>query len=223
MAAQDFVPEWVAAISAAPHTEDVARSVVDMLLQLAADPHLRPSIPADVWSWLNERPSLPSICGGRYLGSGHDTVRTVRALDDIGILTSYLILVWSEWEPLDHGDGFAEMRMSIRQDFSGVGNGYCRAELRRLDYILGKLDRLSVRLDIRLGDEELWHDRLWHHSKDIESRYGLLKRVVREMDQKATGTLNCMPPNFKFLSLLTLMYLNRIPLHLHVYLPLPRP
>ena len=143
VAAQDLVPEWVAAISAAPHTEDVAGSVVDMLLHLAADPHLRPSIPVDVWSRLNERPSLPPACRGRYLGSGHDTVRTVLALDDIGVLTSYPILVWSEREPLDDGGGLAEMRRSIREDFSGVGNGYYREDfLQRLDYILGKLDRL---------------------------------------------------------------------------------
>ena len=216
MAAQDFVPEWVAAISAALPTEDVVGSVVDMLLQLAADPHLQSSIPADVWSWLNERPSLPSVCRGRYLGSGRDTVRTARAPDDIGILTSYLILVWSEWEPLDR-EGFTEMRISIRQDFSGVGNGYYRAELlQRLDYILGKLDRLSGRLDVRLGDEKLWYGILWHHSNNMESRYGVLKRVVQEVDQKTTGILNCMPPNLIFLDLLTLMDLNRIRLHLHV-------
>lgn len=110
MAAQDFVPEWVAAISAALPTEDVVGSVVDMLLQLAADPHLQSSIPADVWSWLNERPSLPSVCRGRYLGSGRDTVRAARAPDDIGILTSYLILACSEWEPLDR-ESFTEMRI----------------------------------------------------------------------------------------------------------------
>jgi hypothetical protein len=56
--AEDLISKWVAAVSVAPHTEEVAGSVVDTLLQIAANGDLRPSIPADVWLWLNERPSL---------------------------------------------------------------------------------------------------------------------------------------------------------------------
>jgi hypothetical protein len=35
---QDMVSKWVAATSVAPHTEEVARSVVDMLMQIADNP-----------------------------------------------------------------------------------------------------------------------------------------------------------------------------------------
>jgi hypothetical protein len=82
-------------------------------------------------------------------------VRTIRALNDIGILTSYLILTWSEWESLD-SDRFAEMQMSVREDFNGIGMGCHRAELiQRLDYILGELDRRSRRLDVNLEDDRV--------------------------------------------------------------------
>jgi len=85
-------------------------------------------MPADVWLWLNERPSLPPFCKGRRLGGDHDTIRTVRTLDDFGVLASYLIVIWPEWKPLDE-DGFSEMRMSVCEDFNGMGNGHHRAEL----------------------------------------------------------------------------------------------
>ena len=47
--AQDLIFKWVAGISVVPHTEELAESVVDTLLQIAANPHLRPSIPADIF------------------------------------------------------------------------------------------------------------------------------------------------------------------------------
>jgi hypothetical protein len=144
-----------------------------------------------------------------------DTVRTIRALNDIGILTSYLILTWSEWEPLD-SYRFAEMRMSVREDFNGIGMGCHRAELiQRLDYILGELDRRSRRLDVNLEDDELWHDKLGPFSGTMKDEYGQLKRILEEVDQEATEILNRM---FQlYLSRFTdLTDLHRIALHLHV-------
>jgi len=207
--AQDLISKLVAGISLVPHTEELAESVVDTLLQIAANPHLRPSIPAGLWLRLNERRSLPPICKGRRLGDNRDTVRTVRGLNDIGILTSYLIMIWSEWKPLD-GDGFVEMRTSVREDFDGVGsNGHHRAELiQRLDYILGELDRRSGGPDANLGDDKLWRDEVERHSPVMKDQYGELKRILQEVDQEATGTPNRMPPSFIFLSLLTLVDLQ---------------
>jgi hypothetical protein len=150
-------------------------------------------------------------------------VRTIRALNDIGILTSYLILTWSEWESLD-SDRFAEMRKSVREDFNGIGMGRHRAELiQRLDWILGELDRRSRRLDVNLEDDKLWHDKLGPCSGTMKDGYGELKRILEEVDQEATEILNCMFHNSIFLGLLTLTDLHRIPLHLHVCLPLPCP
>jgi hypothetical protein len=70
---QDVVSKWVAATSVAPHTEEVARNVVDTLMQIAHDPSLRQLIPAHVWLWLNERPSLPPVYKRRWLGGGFGT------------------------------------------------------------------------------------------------------------------------------------------------------
>jgi hypothetical protein len=206
---QGMVSKWVAATSVVPHTEEVARSVVDTLMQLAHNRNLRQLIPAHVWLWLNERPSLPPVYKRRWLGGNRDTVWTIRALNDVGILTSYLILTWSEWESLD-SDRFAEMRMSVREDFNGIGMGCHRVELiQRLDYILGELDRRSRRLDANLEDDELWHEELGPRSETMQDEYGQLKRILQEVEART-------PHSFIFPSLLTLMDLHRIPLHLHV-------
>jgi len=206
---QDLISKWMATISLVPYTEEVAEGVVDMLLQIAPNPHLRSFIPADLWLRLNERRSLPPVCKGRRLGDNRDTVRTVREFNDIGILTSYLIMIWSEWKPLD-GDGFAEMRTSVREDFDGVSsNGHHRAELiQRLDYILGELDRRSGGPDANLGDDKLWRNEIERHSPVMKDQYGELKRILQEVDQAATETPNCMSPSFIFLSLLTLVDLQ---------------
>jgi len=206
----------VAAISVAPRIEEVAQSVVDTLLQIAANLYLRPFIPPDVWLWLNERPPLPSVCEGRWLGDDRDIAWTVRTLDDIEILTSYFILVWSEWKPLS-SDGFVEMCVSIREDLNGIGMGCHRAELiRRLDYVLGELDRRAGRLDITLENDELWYDEIGPHSQAMKEKYGELKRILQEAEQEATEIPDRTPRSFIFLGLLIFMDVHRIPLDLYV-------
>ena len=76
--AQGLVSRWAARISAVPRTEEVAGSVVDTLLQIAANSDLLPFIPPDAWSWLNEQPFLPHDCRGLFSGCNRNTVRTVR-------------------------------------------------------------------------------------------------------------------------------------------------
>ena len=215
--AQDLISKWVAAISVVPHTEEVTENVVDTLLQISANPYLRSSIPADAWSWLDERPSLPPVCKGRRLGGDRDTVRTVRGLNK-GILASYLIMIWSEWKPLSD-DGFAEMRMSVREDFNGVGNGHHRAELiQRLGYVLDELGRLSGSPDTNLEGDKLWRDKVERHSPVMKDRYGELKRIL---DQETTEIFDCMCPCFILFSPLTLMDPHRMPLDPRVCLPSP--
>jgi len=167
---QDLIPKWVATISVAPRTEEVARDVVDALLQIAANPRLRPLIPADVWLWLNERPSLPSESKGRFVGGDRDIFRTVRGLNNIEVLTSYLTVVWL-W---DDDGGLAEMEMSVREDFGGIGAGCHRAELiQRVDYLLGEFSRFP-------------EDDRWYRTQEI-------KMILQEVDQEATEILNRMP------------------------------
>jgi hypothetical protein len=191
---QDVISKWVAATSVAPHTEEVARNVVDMLMQLVPNYYLKPLIPAHVWLWLNERPSLPPAYMRRWSGGDFDTIWTIRGLNDIGILTSYLLLTWSEWES-PGPSRFYEIRMSIREDFNGIGMGFHRAELiQRLDCILGGLDR---------GYE------LGSHLRTMKDEYGQLKRILQDVEART-------PHNFIFPGLLTLTDLYRIPLHFHV-------
>jgi hypothetical protein len=92
-----WVRRWACAASAAPDTERAAQSVVDTLLQIASKEELLPHIPVSIWSWLTKRPPLLAICLGRNVGTCAHVVRAVRALRDIEILKSYLLLVWSEW------------------------------------------------------------------------------------------------------------------------------
>ena len=208
--------EWLAAVSVAPRTEEVSRSVVITLLQIAASGDLLPFIPADIWLWFNERPSLPPTypADSRWK-SDRRIVRTIRGLNDTGILTSYLIMVWSERENI-YNDDYPEMRTSVREDFNGIGMGCHRAELiQRLDYVLGELDRRLARLD---AEKYLWRyeveDREMPEVK--REKYEELKRILQEADQEATEILNRMPRRPIFFDLLTLMDLRRIPLHLHV-------
>ena len=53
----DLVQWWAATTLAVPHTEDVAQSVVDTLLQIARRDELVWYIPTDLWSWLTKRSS----------------------------------------------------------------------------------------------------------------------------------------------------------------------
>jgi len=96
-AREDLIQRWAVAASEVRCTEEVAQSVVNTLLQIASQEELIPYIPADAWSWLAKRPSLPPICRGRDVGTRGHVVRAVRALKDIEALKSYFLLVWSEW------------------------------------------------------------------------------------------------------------------------------
>ena len=138
---EDLIPQWAAAALAVPYTAVVGQSVVDTLLHIASIDSLRPHIPVSIWAWLEKRPSLPPVCLGRSYGTKGDVVRHVRALRHIGILKSYLVLVWSEWGRIDQDGGLTEMQISIREDFSGIGMGRHREDLiKRLDFILRRLD-----------------------------------------------------------------------------------
>jgi hypothetical protein len=99
---EDLIQRWAAAASAISYTEDeeVVRSVVDVLLQIASRCKLLPHIPTETWSWLTKWPDLPSVYLGRRVGTCAHVVKAVRALKDIEILKSYFLLVWSNWSPL---------------------------------------------------------------------------------------------------------------------------
>jgi hypothetical protein len=71
-----------------------------------------------------------------------DVVLHVRELKDIEILKSYFLLIWSEWRSPALNRPSSEMKISIRDDFGGIGAEHHRKELvDRLDHILGQLDQ----------------------------------------------------------------------------------
>ena len=216
-ATQDLISEWLTAISVTPHTEEVARSVVIALLQIAANGDLWLSIPADVWLWFNERPSLPPPgSGDSWWKSDPGIVRTIRGLNNAEILASYLVMVWSKWEHIFNVD-YPEMRTSVQDGFRGIGMGCHRVELiQRLDYVLGELDRRSECLD---AERYLWrYEAEDHEVPEVKrEKYEELKKILQEANQEATEILNRMPHRIIFLNPLTLTELYRIPLHLRVF------
>ena len=132
-----IVTGWVNAV-ADTYTE-VGQSVVDTLLQIAANSFLQPYIPIGIWAWLKDLPPLPPICRGWSMGTRRDVVCGVRRLEDVEILESYFLLVWSEWSVI-YPEGSIEMCTAIREDLGGIGMGRHREVLiRRLDHVLGQL------------------------------------------------------------------------------------
>jgi len=171
-----FVRLWAAATRAVPYTHDLGPCVVDTLLLIASQDSLRSHIPADMWSWLNKRPVLPPTCAGGSQGTKRNVVQTVRRLGDIEILTSYLLLVWSEWNYL-YPDGLDEMCASIREDFGGIGIGQHRKDLlQHLSRVLGQLD-LGLGY-IRQHKQGLGEDDI----QSMKGQYGRLKEALLEVD-----------------------------------------
>ena len=175
----DLVQQWAAAVSVTPYTEGVAQSVVNVLLEVSSRPEFWPYITSDVWSWLKRRPSLPPVCAGRQFGTYSNNVNVVRGLKDPEVFKSYLVLVWSEWDPL-LDSGFNEMCVSIPQDFGGTGMGHHRADLiQRLDYVLGQLDR---GMDYLMQHTPGVDDYRFGRMKD---QYGKLRGILLEVNIEA--------------------------------------
>lgn len=180
---QHLVQPWAAAASVFPYTDEIGQSVIDTLLHIASQDSLRPHIPVDMWLWLNHRPAFPLVCWGRFQGTQREVIQTVRALGNIKILKSYMLLVWSERGYLGFL-GLHEMCASIQEDFSGIGMGGHREDLlRHLDHVLSQLD---------LGLGHLRRDEPSLNGGDIEYmkyEYGELKEVLLGVDREAVIAL----------------------------------
>ena len=147
---KNAVTQWAATALAVPYTEEVGQSVANTLLQIVHSDTLRPYIPIDIWPWLKRQPHLLPIHHGRQWINISNTTQAVQELNDIEILKSYLLLVWSEWGTLTPTE-LGMMFNLVREDFGGIGMGGHRADLsQRLDYILGQLDYIPGRLDERV-------------------------------------------------------------------------
>ena len=182
---EEMVATWASVVSAVPYSEKLGWSVVDTLLVLANEETLRPYIPIDIWALLKEQPSLPPVCPGRDLRNNRVLVHHVRELRDIDLLKSYFLLVWSEWNVFDNSDSeFAEIRVSIMEDFGGIEMLHHRAGLiERLDRVRGELDQ---------GLEHLKKYKPEFTEGFVlrgKARYGTLRAALLEVEQKAMGNL----------------------------------
>jgi len=134
---------WLTAASVVPYTDGVGQSVVDTLLQMASNYKLRSHIPTAAWPWLKRQPILGPNCQGLKCGTLSTVVLKIRNLQDIGLITSYLFVVWSEWSDLDDL-GCRWILHLIRGELCGTGAARYQAGLiQRLDYVLSQLGSRS--------------------------------------------------------------------------------
>jgi len=171
---------WAAAASEVDYTDEIGQSVVDTLLQIAC--WKSPPIPPGMWSWLNRRPYLPPVCSGRYWGSRQAVLKTVRELGDFEILTSYLLLVWSEWDFV-MPRGFDDMCASIQEDFGGEEMSQHRKDL--LQHLERVLRELELGLEhIRQHKPGLEEDRILLRQR----QYRRLEEILLEVDKEAVDS-----------------------------------
>jgi len=120
---------------------------------------------------------------GRSCGSSPDVVHHIRSLGDIELLKSYLLLVWSEWNPLLPA-GVPAMEIAIREDFFGTAMQRHREDLtERLDHILGLLDlgfEYPKQYERPMSEFDI---------RDMRIQYKQLNNVFLELDRSAMELL----------------------------------
>ena len=170
-----FSELWISAADTLEDMEGVCQAVVDVLLQMAFFHSVRPHIAPKAWSWLNKRPSLPPHCRGRLLCSiGSNVLPAVRARNDIELLTSYLVTMWSEWDCAGEW-AFEGMCQALREEFCGDDDEVRKRRkelLARLNSVLGEL-RKGLRY-LRVWHPDMHPDEL----RIIRERYEELKRIL---------------------------------------------
>ena len=137
------VARWAAAASTAPYSDEVGKSMVVTLYQIAFISFLRPHIPINTWRMLKTQPPLSIEGHGVREGCSRRVVTYIRALGDIDLLKSHFLLVWTEdWVP-SLGNTHI-MKASIREHFSGVEMAQQRKDLiNHLDNLLTAMYRMN--------------------------------------------------------------------------------
>ena len=117
-------------------------------------------------------------------------VRSIRQLNDVGVLKSYLLLLWSQRWPL-RPEGLSEMHACLSDDFSGIEMGHDRMDLIRM------LERFLERLDREQGSS----------GQKMKDQYFSLKEELVEEERKAsevlTGTHSRIIFSFDIFTLVT--------------------
>ena len=170
-----FTEHWISAADASEDIEGVCEAVVDVLLQMAFFHSVRTHITPRAWTWLNKRPSLPPRCRGRLLCSiGSNVLPAIRARNDIKLLTSYLVTMWSEWDCAGEW-AFEGMCQTLLEEFRRDDDEvreYRIDLLARLNSVLGELGK-------GLGYLRVWHPDMQSEELEvIRKRYRELKRIL---------------------------------------------
>ena len=209
----DLVGLWAMATSKVPYTDEIGQSVVDTLLQIASETILLSYIPFEVWLWLTRPLSLPPVSLGRCNGTSTHIIGAIRELGDVGVLKSYFLLVWAEWDFIFAG-GFTKMCDSIRIDFKGIDINRHRYHLiQRLDHIIEQLHQ-------GLGYLEQHNPNLGeYHFQKMGDQYGALRDLLLEMDADAEREAHCLRksyPTFCSFCILTRTGMHSIPCNVYV-------
>ena len=210
---EGLVQQWAVAASAVAYTEEVGQSVVNALLQIASMDELVPYIPVDLWSWLAKQSSLPPTSLGYYFGAHPRVIKAIQALKDIEIIKSYLLIVWSEWSMCWLNND--KMFTLVQESFGGIEMGHHRGDLiRRLDHVLGQLDRGLEYLKQR--DPELdWYDLAMR-----KNQYKAFRKTLLEINLK--GTSRTPHSTITPLCILTpILDRHRVPYNIYVCTPSP--
>ena len=180
----DILQCWIAAASELPDTHDVRNSVVEGLLQMTSEEGLWPYIPVVAWEWLKKRPVLCCETGLFMYGDWESGLQMVQTLGDIELITSYLFVIWSEWNFLVNS-GCKGMHRLIREELNGIhAVGYRGDLIQRLDHVLSQFDRGQeyLRPHVRGFDiEEVF--------LSAKQKYEGLRRDLLQLDEEAAKIL----------------------------------
>ena len=117
------------------------------------------------------------------------TANQIRGLGHIGILKSYSLLVWSEWDWL-YNPGLDEVEIAISKEFGGIGMWFHREDLiERVNYVLGQLEQGQEPTDLR----NPWASKLY--VRTVKRQYGKLRETLLRVDRNAMEALTGASPN----------------------------
>ena len=180
----DMMQRWIAIASELPDTHDARDNVVKGLLRMASQEELRPYLPVVAWEWLKKRPVLGCETGPFRYGDWESGLQMVQTLGDIELITSYLFVIWSEWNPLRCSDCEGMQRL-IREELNGIhAVGYRGDLIQRLDYVLSQFDRGYEYLRSHQGGFEYEHVFL-----SAKQKYEGFRRDLLEVDEEAAKIL----------------------------------
>ena len=178
----DVIARWAEAASAIPYTEAVGQAVVDALLHIASIDFLQSQIPIDMWAWLEKQPlHFPRYLEGSMTAQ-MKVVHQVQAFGSIGILRSYLLLVWSRWKlSLYPDNSLTEIQTLLKANFSGIGMKHYQEDLiEGLNHIIRQTNQFVEGLNRQYHGDYI---------QAIKRQHEELKTILLEIDREAVDIL----------------------------------